>query len=182
MTTINNLEVVADWLREEVCSNLTFKKPNDDNVGCDYDYTLVHPDVHILYAPTKDILPEKRLVAPSILVQFDNQRDFPKQSKGLMHFTLGFSIWNPGMHDNGMYERNGEGWRDVWNFVDYTKDAIEKTELIKHIRVRLDEGIETGPAKVQGAIADYYPYWFAYLNFTGEFGRPTVHRKYDHLL
>ena len=104
------------------------------------------------------------------------------QNIGLIYFKLGFSIWNPGIHDKGKYERNIEGWRDVWNFVDFTREAISKTELIKHIRVKLEDGIETGPAKAQGAVADFYPYWFAYLTFTGEYGKSSVHKKYDHLL
>ena len=182
MSTISNLEALAEWLKEEVCNKLTFKKPDDDNVASEYKYTMVHPDVHIMYPPTKDVTPEDRHVAPSILVQFENQKDFIKQNNGLIYFKLGFSIWNPGIHDKGKYERNIEGWRDVWNFVDFTREAISKTELIKHIRVKLEDGIETGPAKAQGAVADFYPYWFAYLTFTGEYGKSSVHKKYDHLL
>lgn len=182
MTVINNLEVVADWLRLNVCEKLTFKKPDDDKVGDSYKYALVHPDVHIMYAPTKDMMPKNRHVSPSIIVQFDTQKEYAKSHNGLIYFKLGFTTWNPGIHDNGKYERNVEGWRDVWNFVECTKEAIKNTEFINHIRVRLEDGIECGPIKEQGAIADFYPYWFAYLCFTGEFGVATNHKKYSHLL
>ena len=64
----------------------------------------------------------------------------------------------------------------------YVEDALVKEELIGPIRIRLEDGIESGPLKEQGVIADYYPYWFAYLTFTGEYCKSTVHKKYDHLL
>lgn len=86
------------------------------------------------------------------------------------------------MHTQDKYERNAEGYRDVLNFVQYVEDALIKEELIGPIRIRLEDGIETGPIKEQGVIADFYPYWFAYLTFTGEFGKTSIHKKYDHLL
>ncbi len=181
-TTLVNLELIADWLKENVCPHLQYKRPNDDNNDGTYNYQLVNPDVHIMYIPPKDILPEKKYAAPSILVQYDNNKNFPKERKGLINIRLGFSIWNPGLHTQDKYERNAEGYRDVLNFVQYVEDALIKEELIGPIRIRLEDGIETGPIKEQGVIADFYPYWFAYLTFTGEFGKTSIHKKYDHLL
>lgn len=182
MTVISNLEAVADWLRSEVCANLTFKEPNHEKTCDSYEYTLVHPDVHIMYVPTKDVLNSDRRVVPSVVVQFDNAKTYPKAHNGLMYFKLGFAVWNLGLHNDGEYTRNIEGWHDVWNFVDYTHAAILNAEFIGHIRVRFEDGIEVGPAKEQNAIADYYPFWYAYLNFTGEFAQAANHKKYNHLL
>lgn len=181
-TTLNNLEIIANWLKEKVCSQLTYKKPNDENNDNTYEYQLVNPDVHIVYIPPKDIIPETRHVSPSIVVQYDNNKTFPKESKGMINIRLGFSIWNPGLHSSGDYERNVDGYKDVMNFVQYVEDALVKEELIGPIRIRLEDGIESGPLKEQGVIADYYPYWFAYLTFTGEYCKSAVHKKYDHLL
>lgn len=181
-TTLTNLELIADWLKENVCPYLQYKRPNDDNNDGTYNYQLINPDVHIMYIPPKDILPEKKYAAPSILVQYDNNKNFPKERNGLINIRLGFSIWNPGLHAQDKYERNAEGYRDVLNFVQYVEDALIKEELIGPIRIRLEDGIETGPIKEQGVIADFYPYWFAYLTFTGEFGKTSIHKKYDHLL
>lgn len=181
-TTLENLDILADWLRENVCSKVEYKKPDDNKNDQSYEHTMVHPDVHVLYIPTKDILPIGRFAAPSILVQFDNEKTFPKKGNGLTNFKLGFSVWNPGLHTQNHYERNAEGFRDVWNFVQYTKEALMNEEFIGPIRIRLEDGIECGPAKEQGIIADFYPYWFAYLTFTGEFGETVIHKKYSDLL
>lgn len=181
-TVLNNLEVIADWLRKEICPNLAYKKPDDEKNDSTYGYKTVHPDVHIMYIPTKDILPESKHAAPSILVQYDSNRTLSKESKGLINIRLGFSIWNPGLHTPEKYERNADGFKDVLNFVQYVEDKLIKEELIGPIRIRLEDGIESGPLKDQGVIADFYPYWFAYLTFTGEFCKPSIHKKYDHLL
>ena len=89
-TTLVNLELIADWLKENVCPHLQYKRPNDDNNDGTYNYQLVNPDVHIMYIPPKDILPEKKYAAPSILVQYDNNKNFPKERKGLINIRLGF--------------------------------------------------------------------------------------------
>ncbi len=182
ITTLNNLEVIADWLRKEICPNLTFKKPNDANNDNTYGYEVVNPDVHIMYIPTKDILPESKYAAPSILVQYYSNKILPKEGRGLINIRLGFSVWNPGLHTQDKYERNSEGYKDVMNFVQYVEDALQKEELIGPIRIRLEDGIETGPLKDQELIADFYPYWFAYLTFTGEYCKTSIHKKYDDLL
>lgn len=181
-TTLNNLETIANWLRENVCPKLQYKKPNDDNNDNTYGYELVNPDVHVMYIPPKDILPEEKHAAPSILVQYSNTKLFPKQSNGLINIRLGFCIWNPGLHKNGEYERNADGYKDVMNFVQYVQDALINEELIGPIRIRLEDGIESGPLTEQGVVADFYPYWFAYLTFTGEFCKSSIHNKYQNLL
>lgn len=181
-TTLYNLEIIAEWLKKEICPNLTYKKPNDNKNDNSYEYKTVNPDVHIMYMPTKDILPETRHSAPSILVQYDNNRVLPKEAKGLINIRLGFSIWNPGLHTPEKYERNAEGYKDVMNFVQYVEDALINTELIGPIRIRLEDGIESGPLKEQGMIADFYPFWFSYLTFTGEYNKLSIHKKYAHLL
>ena len=181
-TTLNNLEVIAEWLKDEVCPNLTYKKPDDNKNDGSYNYSLVNPDVHIMYIPSKDILPENKYAAPSVLVQYDNEKLYPKRNQGLINIKLGFSIWNPGYHTPDNYQRNTEGFRDVMNFCQYVEDKLINTELIGPLRICLEDGIESGPLKEQGIIADYYPYWFAYLTFTGEFSKLSVHKKYENLL
>ena len=51
-TTLVNLELIADWLKENVCPHLQYKRPNDDNNDGTYNYQLVNPDVHIMYIPS----------------------------------------------------------------------------------------------------------------------------------
>ena len=127
MTTISNLEAVKDWLLKNVCSNVKFKKPDDEQVGAGYKYELVNPDVHILYLPTKDTKQDLKPIVPSICVQFEDGADYLIQKSGVLNFRLQFATWDPGLHANGEFSRNAEGWRDVWNFVDTVKDAIENT-------------------------------------------------------
>ncbi len=181
-TTLNNLDTLAAWLKENVCANLEFKKPDDKNNDNSYGYTLVNPDVHVLYIPTKDVLPSDRHAVPSILVQFSDEEVFPKKSNGIINFKLGFATWNPGLHTSEEYTRNAMGFREVWNFVEYTKNALINQEFIGPMRIRLEDGIECGPVQQQGVIADFYPYWFAYLLFSAEFGTAAIHKKYSELL
>lgn len=181
-TTVAALEMIQEWLLEEVCPNVEYKKPNDEFQDGTYPYERVHPDVHIMYIPSRDISEIPHSIIPSICVQFEKRNDNAVESKGTMDFRLQFATWNPGRHVNGTFERNVEGWRDVWNFVDYTLKKIENTEFLKGIRVIKEVGIECGPISEQGALIDFYPYWFAYLKFTGEFAIAPTKEKYKHLL
>lgn len=181
-TIINNLNTLADWLSDNVCANLEFKKPDDRQNDNSYSYTLVHPDVHIMFLPTRDILTDSRYAVPSILVQFESEHIYPKNSKGSINIRLGFSTWNPGQHTSDAYERNTDGYIDVINFAEYTRDALINEELIGSMRIKLEDGIECGPIKEKGTIVDYYPYWYAYLTFIAEFNKSAIHNKYSNLL
>ena len=162
-TTLHNLDIIANWLRQNVCPNLQYKCPDDEKNDHTYAYKMVNPSVHVMYIPPKSFVPEKKYVAPSIVVQYGNSKNFPKEAKGQINIRLGFSIWNPGLHFSNKYERNDIGCRDLLNFIQYVEDALINEEVIGPIRIRLEDGVESGPLKEQGVIADFYPYCFTFL-------------------
>ena len=180
MTIVTTIDSICDWLNTKVCPNIELKKPPKDGsaTNAKYEYELVHPHAFPLYLPTKDKLPpavETKL--PSICVQLEYGNDTTDNRE--MSISLGFGAWNPGIHPDDWIIPDGteaenadvlsnevEGWRDLWNFVDYTVTAIEQsTYLGENVEVVRSENIEFGPYKEQDSIVSYYPFWFAYTTF-----------------
>ena len=180
MTIVTTIDSICDWLNTKVCPNIGLKKPPKDGsaTNAKYEYELVHPHAFPLYLPTKDKLPpavETKL--PSICVQLEYGNDTTDNRE--MSISLGFGAWNPGIHPDDWIIPDGteaenadvlsneaEGWRDLWNFVDYTVTAIEQsTYLGENVEVVRSENIEFGPYKEQDSIVSYYPFWFAYTTF-----------------
>lgn len=80
------------------------------------------------------------------------------------------------------FEKNGEGWRDAWNFVDTALRMIENAEYIGPLRVMKEDGITFGPVSEQDAVPDFYPYWFAWVEFSAEEPLTRTPKDYQHLL
>lgn len=180
MTIVTTIDGICQWLNENVCPNIELKKPPKDGsaTNAKYEYELVHPYAFPMYLPTKDKLPPKvETKFPSIYVQLEYGNDTTDNRE--ISITLGFGAWNPGIHpddwiipegteaeDADVLSNEVEGWRDLWNFVDYTVTAIEQsTYLGENIEVVRNETIEFGPYKEQDSIVSYYPFWFAYMTF-----------------
>lgn len=178
MTVVTMIDSVCDWLNTNVCPNIELKKPPKDGnaTNVKYQYELVHPYAFPLYLPTKDKLPPGiQTTFPSVCVQLDYGSDTVSNRE--LNVTLNFGSWNPGIHpDDWIIPDDSEvpevminetqGWRDLWNFVDYTVTAIEQsTYLGKDVEVVRNEAIEYGPYKEQDTIVSYYPFWFAYCSF-----------------
>ena len=180
MTIVTTIDSICEWLNANVCPNIKLKKPPKDGTptNAKYEYELVHPYAFPLYLPTKDKLPpavETKL--PSICVQLEYGNDTTDNRE--MSISLGFGAWNPGIHPDDWIIPDGteaenadvlsneaEGWRDLWNVVDYTVTAIEQsTYLGENVEVVRSENIEFGPYKEQDSIVSYYPFWFAYTTF-----------------
>jgi len=180
MSIVNNIELIVGWAEKEICSRVKLKLPDDDRAGHtgaddgNYEYKLVSPSAFALFVPTKDRLPPKAAAPiPSICVQIVEGKDLPQS--GTTKIRLGFAVWNPGLHrpahDHPKYERSGDGWRDAWNFVDVAIREISSTEVIGDmLRVVKEDGIAYGPFTEQDAISDYYPYWFAWVEFSVAYG------------
>ena len=78
--------------------------------------------------------------------------------------------------------KNGEGWRDAWNFVDTALRLIENAEYLGDLRVIKEKGITFGPVTEQDAVPDFYPYWFAWAEFSVEETLTRNPKSYQHLL
>ena len=188
MSVVSILDDVRNWVEEEICSKIKLKVPPDDTEpnDRDYDHTMANPVAFSMYVPTKDKLPpDIKSVYPSVCVRFIDGTDDMVSKSGSIGIQLCFSAWNPGLHGtdflmpqgDGVYrrwtgpeakdyfQRYGEGWRDVWNFVDLALRAVESTSSIKGHCIDISTPVKFGPLTEQEAITDYYPFWFAWLSF-----------------
>ena len=59
---------------------------------------------------------------------------------------------------------------------------IENAEYIGSLRVMKEDGITFGPVSEQDAVPDFYPYWFAWVEFSVEEPLTRTPKDYQHLL
>ena len=181
MAVVKQLDIIKSWLEKEICSQFKFKQADDDHVDASYKYNLVNPNVFILYVPPKEFLEIDENRVPSICIQFEDGQESFSDKGGALSIRLIFSIFNPGEHTEGSYKRNTEGWRDVWNFIDYTMERIRNTELIDDLRIVKENGIKYAPIIEDGGQIPY-PYYFAWISFSVEYGIPSSKEEIRHLL
>lgn len=194
MTLVKTIDSVVDWLRENVCSQISLKLPDDYRNGTDYDVEFVNPAAFPLYVPGKDRLPPSVAAPiPSICVQLLEGNDDLMKRKRQLQIRLCLACWNPGKHgsellhakklsDGGYsyfrkdgeaaatYSRNMDGWRDSFNFADLVLSELENAEYIEGHRLAKETGIKFGLFTEEGNIWDYYPYWHSWITFTLEAG------------
>ena len=172
MAVVKQLEKIKSWFETEICPQFKFKKADDENVDAAYPYELVSPNVFILYVPPVELIDTHRV--PSVCIQFDGGNESMAKANGVLNLRLQFATFNPGEHyDYGVdrsFDANTEGWRDVWNFVDYIMKKLRDTELIGDLRIVKENGIQFGPISDSGQIPNFYPYYFAWMTFSVEYG------------
>jgi hypothetical protein len=120
-----------------------------------------------------------------VCVRFIDGTDDMTVKKGSIGVQLCFSAWNPGIHGTDVlrpqpdgsfrrwtgpeardyFQRYGDGWRDVWNFVDIALRAVESTTAINGHEVDISTPVKFGPLTEQEAIPNYYPFWYAWVSF-----------------
>lgn len=148
MSIVNSIETVRDWLTAEVCPLVKLKLPDDNATDASYPYKLVNPAAFSLFVPSKDRTPPNIAAPiPSVCVQIVQGDDDLLQSARDIKIRLCFSAWDPGYHGPDIFKpkgdgsgtyiqqyneaaasyfvKNGEGWRDAWNFVDTALRLIE---------------------------------------------------------
>lgn len=191
MTTKKIIEGITDWVQEAICGKIELKVPDDNANDDGYNIKRVHPVAFPLYLPAKDRIPPG-IVAPipSITVQMMEGSDNIKDKERKMKIRLCLATWNPGKHSGEtmiptenpnalggysytqestteeMYQRNGDGWKDLYNFQDVALSALESTQFIAGARISQDDPVNYGPFIEDGTIWDYYPYWHGWISFT----------------
>lgn len=195
MAIVSTIDSVRDWIESEICSKVEFKLPDNDAVDEDYPFKLVHPAAFAMFMPTKDKLPDGvEESVPSVTIRIENGTDLIANGTREMKVTLLFATWSTGLHagdylSSVAYERDGngnivnvvatkkydsgekifkpdaEGWRDAWNFVDVAVREIENTEYLGGFRFVKEKGLNFGPVATQEATPDFYPLWFATVDF-----------------
>lgn len=195
MTVVHVLDTLTEWARREICPKIELKIPPADEKEANdagYEYRRANPVAFAMYVPTKEKLPPGILSPiPSVCVRFLEGTDDMTNSTGNIGVQMCFSTWNPGTHgkdvilpnqENAMepkqwtgpeadayFRRHGEGWRDVWNFVDIARREIERVTNIDGILVDRATPVKYGPLTEQEAIPDFYPLWFAWVSFAVKF-------------
>lgn len=205
MSIVNSIETVREWLDANVCPRVELKLPDDNATDASYSYKLVNPTAFSLFVPSKDRLPPRvPAPIPSVCVQIVEGTDNLTMSSRGIKIRLCFAAWDPGYHGRDFYipkndgsgeyiqqqneeaeaffQKNGEGWRDAWNFVDAALRMIENAEYIGSLRVMKEDGITFGPVSEQDAVPDFYPYWFAWVEFSVEEILARTPKNYQHLL
>lgn len=197
MTTKQIIEGMTDWVRDEICSKIKLKLPNDDANDGRYQVKLVNPSAFPLFVPEKDRMPPNvEAPIPSVAVQLLEGSDNIKSDIRKLKIRLCLSTWNPGTHpgdtwipikdaaalggysyrqgdtEGEKYKRTGEGWKDLYNFQDIALSQLEGAEFFADIRIDMNEPITYGPFTEDGVIWDYYPYWSGWIAFTVICGVP----------
>ena len=196
MTLVQSIDNVVDWLRENVCSQISLKLPDDYKNGAGYDVEFVNPAAFPLYVPGKDRLPPSvPAPIPSVCAQLMEGSDDLLKRNRQIQIRLCLACWNPGEHGGELrrahenanalggysyyavkgeaaktYARNMEGWRDSFNFADLALKELESAEYIAGHRLVKESGIKFGLFTEEGNIWDYYPYWHSWITFTLEAG------------
>jgi hypothetical protein len=191
MSVVNILDRLTKWAQISICNKIQLKVPPDDETSPTdegYKYERMKPTAFTLYVPTKEKLPPEIISPfPSVCVRFMEGSDDITDKKGNIGIQLCFSAWNPGTHGKDVlipsetdkltlkrwtgeeakqyFQRNSEGWRDVWSMVDIALREIESVTNIDGLVIDMSKPVKFGPLSEQDAIPDYYPFWFAWVSF-----------------
>ena len=159
------MDKLTDWTQKEICSKLEFKKPSSRG-DASYNYELTAPAVYPCFNPAEDKSPTPR--APSVTIQIDKFRE-TLESEMSADIAFIFVIWNTGIHDNRdpqnkKFEKNIEGWRDLWHFMDTARNAILKNFNIAGFEI---SGEITGrPLMGDDTITGTYPFFYGEMTCT----------------
>lgn len=193
MTTVNAIDIISDFLKNNVCNELKYLLP-DKKDAREYIPKMVSPQVFQFYEPDKERVPPGiEYTCPSVVVQLQKRSDNVKTGVSQFDIQLSFTTWRLGQYitqnnvsleditqneegvdiafvgnNESSFVRNEEGWRDVYHFLETTKDAIVKVGKIKDLKLKLDENINSGPFTQDGALIDHYPYYHAWLTLSFE--------------
>lgn len=178
------IDALTKWAKDNICDEIQLKVPPENTAAVDsgYSYKLANPEALPMYLPPSDKLPQGiKFTHPSLCVRFLKAGDSMTKGEGYVDVQFLFSVWDPGDHGEDLYLPNGDGsytkrddpgfekgssgWRDVWNFVDIARRALESVISIEGLAIDKYTDIEYGPITEQEAIVDAYPYWYSWLSF-----------------
>lgn len=188
MSVVHLIDTLTAWAQENVCDHIKLKVPpanEGEAVDEGYEYKTTKPAAFAMYVPTSEKLPPSiRSPFPSLCVQVIGGADTQEDGSGYVDIRFTFSTWDPGTHGKDIiapttrdairwavsgadtyFQRNGDGWRDVWNFVDIARRAVGAVTEISGYAIDKTTPIKFGPMTEQEAIADLYPFWVAWLSF-----------------
>ena len=186
MSVVHVIDTLTKWAEQNICKDVKLKMPPPNLEANDegYAYKTVTPTAFPMYVPTSEKLPPSiHSPYPSLCVRFVKGSDEINSGSGHLDVQFCFSAWDPGTHskdilrptgpmsfiknnsEHAEFERNGNGWRDVWNFVDTALRAVESVTNIEGYTIDRETPVEFGPLTEQESIPDFYPFWFAWISF-----------------
>lgn len=189
MSATNLIDTLTEWARVNICDHIKLKQPPTDleaPTADGYDYKLVCPAAFAMYVPTSEKLPPNvHAPFPSLCVRITAGQDEPASGSGFADVQFCFSTWDPGLHGKDVFKlggseifahwsrekadayfkRNGDGWRDAWNFLDIGLRAVESVTHIGPFVIDRGTPIKYGALDEQISIPELYPTWFAWLSF-----------------
>lgn len=168
-TVVHLIDTLTEWARINICDHVKLKQPPNDleaPTADGYDYTLVNPAAFPMYVPTSEKLTPPHSPFPSLCVRVTGGEDSLAGSNRIVDVQFCFSTWDTGLHGkDGNFARNGDGWRDAWNFLDVALRAVESVTNIGGYAIDLKAPVKYGPLTEQESIPDLYPTWFAWMSF-----------------
>jgi len=189
MSVVHLIDTLTEWAQSNICDHVKLKVPPENSEATDagYEYTLATPVAFPMYVPSSEKLPPNiHSPFPSLCVRFLTGQDDMSASNSSVEVQLCFSVWDPGLHGDDLlfpngsgaffklsteakkdyFQRNGEGWRDAWNFVDTALRTVESAANIGDFILDRSAPVKFGPLTEQESIPDFYPFWFAWVSFT----------------
>lgn len=186
MSVVHVIDTLTEWARQNICEHVRLKMPpkNLEANDAEYSYELTKPTAFAMYVPSEEKLPPSiHSPFPSLCVRFLTGEDDLPSNEGHVNVQFVFSVWDPGLHGQDIFhpkgdltfyrqgpvyaefERNGDGWRDAWNFVDTALRAVESVSHIGGYAIDRNTTVKFGPMAEQETISDFYPFWYAWISF-----------------
>ncbi len=183
MGIVTVLKEVRTFFNENICSGLTFKRPPDTEGldAKDYKYELAEPKTYIMYPPAEDKF-------PSVTIQILDGETNRTDKSGELKLRFLFATWSNGKHfknkDNiPVFNIDSEGWLDAWNFVDKALLVLNHTTHFgNRVRIKHEDKIQLGSMKEENVLANYYPYWFAWITCTIQYGTISSNEDVNDLI
>lgn len=189
MTIVSILDTITKWAEREICSKIKLKLPPLDlkeSTGAGYKHQFIQPACFPLFMPTSDKIPPGIFSpTPSLCVRIIKGEDDLISNTGNIIVEFSFSTWNCGTHgsdillpqkDNTLrqwtgeeakayFERDYDGWRDLWNWIDIALRAIESHLSIDGIEIDRSANVKFYQYEIDGVIPELYPFWCAGIQF-----------------
>lgn len=190
---------IAEEIKKASIDSYISSEEENLNDGENYEYSRATPKAFIWLLPNRSRLPENISSVPSVIIRLGEGT--VNIGKGTIPIEMDFVVWNPGTHGSDIiyqiddksyiqwsgeeaksyFERNNEGWRDVWNWIDLAVKKIESTESIGGIKIDKST-LKFGPMKNEDGIPDFYPFWLAYISFDVKTYTHRIANAYDKFL
>lgn len=181
------LNDLTEWVQKNICNDETVNllKPDNEKMDETYEKVYVKPTAYPLYLPPKTNRKEESKI-PAVIVQTGQNTTDMVKHKERLDIQLSFVLWNPGKYEETeeekTFERNYEGWNDLWKLIDLAKRKIQSEVYICGFKLDITTPMKSGMFNTDEEVTKY-PYWSGYLTFTVEFGQSArVQTKIDNFL